>query len=174
MPPVRRTASASRLMLGTISIACSQSACATPFIRKPFCISTTMSAAFAGSSESNTCSRPRLRTTSSMTDWGIVILCMSASGVPANLPRDDAARELMLAFGRSHDQSIERGRHLDLAGQPAVGLELDGEVQHLLFHVLARQQLRQPLRIDIDMAGGAGARPAAIGIDARDAVLDRA
>src|SRR6266446_8587957 len=80
----------------------------------------------------------------------------------------------MLTLRRADDKAVERGRYLDLAGQPAVGFQLLGEIQHLLFHVLARRQSRKPFRIDIDVAGGAGAGPAAIGVDAGNAVLDRA
>ena len=46
-----------------------------------------------------------------------------------------------------------------------------GEIQHGLFHVGFGRQLRRPGRLDIDMAGGAGAGAAAIGVDAGDPVL---
>ena len=44
VPPVSRTACASRLMFGTISCAVGQSECATPGSMKAFCMSTTTSA----------------------------------------------------------------------------------------------------------------------------------
>ena len=49
LPPVVRTACASRLMFGTIFCAIGQSVCATPGIMKAFCMSTTTSAVLAGS-----------------------------------------------------------------------------------------------------------------------------
>ena len=46
-----------------------------------------------------------------------------------------------------------------------------GEVQHRLLHVALRAQPLQPFRLDIDVAGRAGARPAAVGVDPRNVVL---
>ena len=48
------------------------------------------------------------------------------------------------------------------------------EIQHGLLHVAFGRQLRLPAGSDIDLAGGAGAGPAAIRIDAGDQVLYRA
>ncbi len=57
-----------------------------------------------------------------------------------------------------------------LLGAPA----MDGKIQHGVFDVGFGRQRRRPGRIDIDMAGGAGAGPAAIRINAGDAVFHRA
>src|SRR5580698_6153558 len=70
----------------------------------------------------------------------------------------------VLAFRHAHDEAVEFRRDLDLAGQPAVGFEVLREVEHRLFHVLLGVKLSEPGLIDIDMAGGAGAGAAAIGI----------
>src|SRR5262245_48812220 len=100
-----------------------------------------------------------------MIDWGMKILCM---GRPPEVRHDSTApspaarAQLMLAFRRSHDQAVEGGRYLDLAGQPAVGFELDGEIQHLLLHVLPRWKLRHPFGVHVDVAGGAGAGAATV------------
>src|SRR6185312_311111 len=80
----------------------------------------------------------------------------------------------MLALWRPDRQPVELGRDLDLAGEPRVGLELLGEVEHGLFHVRFGVELAEPGLVDIDVAGRARARPAAIGVDAGDEVLDRA
>ena len=51
-------------------------------------------------------------------------------------------------------------------------LYVEGEVQHVFFHRVARADLLHPLRLDIDMTGGAGTGAAAVGIDAGNHVLD--
>jgi len=80
----------------------------------------------------------------------------------------------MLALRHAHHEAFELRRHLDLAGEPASGFQLLREVEHGFFHVLFGRHFVGPGRIDIDMAGGAGAGAAAIGVDARNQVLDRA
>src|SRR6201996_114805 len=81
---------------------------------------------------------------------------------------------LVLLFGHAHDQAVQRIGHLDLARQARIGLHVLGEVEHRLLHGRGLARLRQPGVVDIDMAGGAGAGAAAVGVDARHIVLDRA
>src|SRR3974390_1179801 len=77
----------------------------------------------------------------------------------------------MLALGHAHNEPVELGRDLDLAGKPSRLLPILREIEHGLFHVLLRRNFRSPCRIDIDMTGGAGAGPAAVGIDAGNEIL---
>src|SRR5262245_14755463 len=81
--------------------------------------------------------------------------------------------QLELFLGHPHPEPVERIGHFDLAGQPALLAHVEGEVEHVLFHRISRAGLFEPVRLDIDMTGGAGAGAAAIGVDARDHVLDR-
>src|SRR3954451_7378099 len=84
-------------------------------------------------------------------------------------------RALVLAFRHPDDQAVQRVGHLDLAGQPRIGLRDGGEAQHARFLRSGWRQADavEPRVIDIDMPGGTGALAAAIGIDAGDVVLDR-
>src|SRR5437870_4204995 len=79
---------------------------------------------------------------------------------------------LVLPFRHAHDQPVERLSHLDLAGQPRIVLGERGKAQHA---GLLRARHRgagdaEPRLVDIDVAGGAGAFAAAIGVDAGDVV----
>ena len=66
---------------------------------------------------------------------------------------------------RTHEP-VERIGHLDLAGQAAVLAHVEGEIEHVFFHLLRRPGRLAPGVIDIDMAGGAGAGAATFGVDA--------
>src|SRR3712207_1266900 len=68
---------------------------------------------------------------------------------------------------------IELGANLDLTGQAARVAHVEGEIEHVLFHLAARARLLAPFGLDIDMAGRAGAGAAAVGVDAGHHVLDR-
>src|SRR5262249_39286859 len=76
LPPVRRTAAASLLTLGTISTADGTYATATSSLMKAFCRSTTISAVLAGVRFWCTCSLPRRASASSVAHCGISTLCM--------------------------------------------------------------------------------------------------
>src|SRR5262245_29092019 len=78
-----------------------------------------------------------------------------------------------LLLGDLHRQPVKSVGDLDLAGQAAVVANVEGEVQHVLFHLVAGADPFPPFGLDIDMTGGAGAGAAAVGIDARHHVLDR-
>src|ERR1051326_230494 len=160
-------------MLGTMFAASKQSECATPSIMKPFCISTTSRAVVRGFRSSNTCSRPRERTTESTTDWGMAILCMPASDgdLRHHSPPAPADKSVLCLRG-AHDQSVQSRGHLDLARQTAVRLQILSEIEHLLFHILARRQLGQPFRIHIDVTRCASTGPATVGVDPGYPVLD--
>ena len=71
-----------------------------------------------------------------------------------------------------HHDAVEIITHLDLAGQARIGLNVIGEVQHVLFHRVRRTCTVRPGVVHIDMARGAGAGAAAFGLDAGDHVLD--
>ena len=63
-------------------------------------------------------------------------------------------------------QPVEIAIHLDLARQAGSRPGIGGEIQHVLFHRLGFASGRHPGFIDVDMAGGAGASAAALGLDA--------
>ena len=104
----------------------------------------------------------------------------SAGGRPG--PRGEAPAHLspsgkallVLAFRHSNDKSVEVVGDLDLAREPRVRLDVFSEVQHGFFHGRRFAGLLGPGRIDIDVAGRAGACAAAVRVDAGDVVLDRA
>src|SRR5437762_7983084 len=83
---------------------------------------------------------------------------------------------LMLSVREPNDQTVEFVAHLDLARQTRIGLGRGREPQHagLLRIRLWQADFLQPGGVDIDMAGRAGTLAAAIGIDARHGVVDRA
>src|SRR5205807_916398 len=92
-----------------------------------------------------------------------------------------ADQRLWLAHGvlpslirrRAHDKAVEVLGHLDLAREPRVGLYIEGEVELVLLLIGALAHLLYPGLVDIDHAGGAGARAAALGDDAGHAALER-
>src|SRR5437660_1571854 len=75
---------------------------------------------------------------------------------------------LVLPFRHAHDQTAQLLAHLDLAGEAGIGLSGCGKAQHAcLLRARYRQPgLVEPARVDIDVAGGASAFAAAIGVDA--------
>src|SRR5690606_3918013 len=79
----------------------------------------------------------------------------------------------VLGFGQADDQAVEVVRDPDLARQAAVRLHVRGEVEHRLLHRRGAAGLGLEVLVDIDVAGGAGAGPAAVGVDAGDVVADR-
>jgi hypothetical protein len=85
LPPVSRSAAASRLTLGTVAIAVWTGMGVYAGTRKPFCRSTTISAVRRGSMSSWTRSVPRRCSTRSMAHGGIVQSCMVV--LPARVKR---------------------------------------------------------------------------------------
>src|SRR3954452_13619157 len=79
----------------------------------------------------------------------------------------------VLAFRQADDKPVERLGHGDLAGQARIGLRQRREAQHagLLRAGRGSTSGAKPGFIDIDMAGGAGALAAAIGVDTGDVVV---
>src|SRR5271154_2853004 len=80
---------------------------------------------------------------------------------------------LSLFGGRGHDQAVQRFADLDLAGEPRAGTHLEGEVEHVLLHLRGFANDRRPFRGDIDVAGRAGAGPAALGLNAWNGIAQR-
>src|SRR6516225_5290825 len=80
---------------------------------------------------------------------------------------------LGLTLGRRDQKTIQLVAHLDLTRQPRIRPHVETEVQHVLFHRRRRTDLLAPGLVDIDMAGGASAGAATLGLDARDRITDR-
>jgi hypothetical protein len=122
--------------------------------------------------------------TALLEETGVAVVFGAAFGLSPNFrvsyAASDAARghrpHPQICFsGRLHDQPVQRGRHLDLAGQArADRIGLPGEIQHVLFHRVLGGQPVDPFGRDIDMAGRTGAGAAAIGLDPRHAIVARA
>jgi len=69
-------------------------------------------------------------------------------------------------------QAVERGRHVELATQTAIGFPGRRRgLEHRVLIFRGRFQKREELFLDVDVAGGALAIAAAFGDDAVDAVL---
>src|SRR5579863_6765594 len=62
---------------------------------------------------------------------------------------------------------------MDLAAETAVGTRFPGVLQHAFLHFIARFEFGDPGRVDVDMAGRAGASTAALRHDPLHAVLAR-
>src|SRR6187399_2528232 len=69
-------------------------------------------------------------------------------------------------------QPVELVADPDLAGQPRGRPDLEGEVEHVLFHRLGLADDLLVGLVDIDVAGGTSAGTAAFGLDAGDTVAD--
>src|SRR3954447_4467368 len=82
----------------------------------------------------------------------------------------------VLALRHADDETVELLAHRDLAREARIVFRLGGKAQHarLLRSRHRGAGLVEPSGIDIDVAGGAGAFAAAIGIDAGHVVADRA
>src|SRR5690349_8763669 len=75
-----------------------------------------------------------------------------------------------LLGGNAHDEPVELRLELDLAGEAALIADVKGEIEHVLLHLRRRAGLVAPGIVDVDVAGGAGAGPAALGLDARHVI----
>src|SRR5690348_2078404 len=110
---------------------------------------------------------PPSRSSAAMTSegWAVSAGSRLSSGI--------GYRVLVLARRQADDQAVEGVADLQLAREPAVGLDRFGELEHRLLHRRALAGPRQPGFVDVDVAGGAGGGAAAVGVDAGDAVLHR-
>src|SRR5262245_48875594 len=99
-----------------------------------------------------------------------IVMATSAGGVPAMRVPTRKSGALVLALRRRHLEPVEIVADLDLAGEARVLLHVLGEVEHGLLHRRRLADLGGERLVDIDMAGGARAGAAAIGVDARDVV----
>ena len=103
--------------------------------------------------------------------WTALSPTNSMCSTPSNGPQRNSVRALELPFRHSNDETIEFIRHFDLTAQAAVFFDVKRKIQHVLFHIFRRTDFFLPGWIDIKMAGRTGARAAAIGINAGDAVF---
>src|SRR5208337_4130327 len=72
---------------------------------------------------------------------------------------------LSLFGGRRDDEAVQRLADLDLAGEPRIRPDLEGEVEHVLLHLRGLADDFSPVFRDIDVAGRAGAGAAALGFN---------
>src|SRR5262249_61371158 len=80
-----------------------------------------------------------------------------------NNPRVPGTKRLAALVGwRAHHEPVQFLSDLNLARQTRVRLGVVGEVEHVLFHRRGFAGLFDPRFVDVDMAGGAGAGPAAL------------
>jgi len=68
---------------------------------------------------------------------------------------------------------IDIRRNHNLTRKPAVGLRIDGVFEHRHFILAGRFQPILPVISDVNVAGGAGQKAAAVGRDARHAMVLR-
>src|SRR3984885_9497719 len=81
----------------------------------------------------------------------------------------------LLGLGRSHNQAFEFLTHRYLAAQTAVGTPLRSRgIEHLILVFLDRLQQAEKCFVHINVAGGALARPATLGDNAVDSILNGA
>jgi hypothetical protein len=78
----------------------------------------------------------------------------------ARIPSD---RQSTLLFWRCYNQSVKLGADPDLTGKARIRPHIEGEIEHILFHRLRATDCVEPIGINIDMTGGAGASTAAFG-----------
>src|ERR1700739_835397 len=78
-----------------------------------------------------------------------------------------------LLAGRRDDEAVQRLADLDLAGKPRVRPHPGGEVWHAPLHVRGLAHRLRPFLRHIDMAGRAGARAAAFGLDPGNRIAQR-
>lgn len=76
-------------------------------------------------------------------------------------------------LGYADDEAVEPGLQPDLAAQPAVGAQIEREIEHILFHRRRATRLFLPCLVDIDVAGRATACAPALAYDTRHRMLDR-
>ena len=77
---------------------------------------------------------------------------------------------LKLFCWNAQDEPVQLGLHLNLTAQTAFRANIEGEVEHILFHGSRGTRFGTPAFIDENVAGGARARASALGIDACDIV----
>ena len=102
-----------------------------------------------------------------MRDQRAVTIARVAEWRPAALPiapRTAFPARVTTRPSRSSLTLIWQLRRLDVA-------HIEGKVEHVLFHLRGRTDLLAPGLLDVDVAGRAGAGPAAFGLDAVDQVL---
>jgi hypothetical protein len=64
--------------------------------------------------------------------------------------------------------------HLDLASKTAIGLTLEGGIEHAVFHIVHRRNLVEPRFVDVTVARGTGASAPALGNNSIDIIVDGA
>ena len=79
----------------------------------------------------------------------------------------------VLGFRCSHDQTVQARIDINLTCQPRRVPQLSHQIQHIHFARRARANPISPDRIDVDVAGCAGAVAAAIAVNALDPMVSR-
>lgn len=79
---------------------------------------------------------------------------------------------LVLSGGHPDNETIEVVSHFDLAAQTALVCDIEREVEHVGFQLVAWPCLFYPFGIDIDMASRTGAGAAAVAFKARHSIFE--
>src|SRR3990172_4661583 len=88
--------------------------------------------------------------------------------IPLSSHHQPLGRRIGEALGRKLDlEPVELLRHDDLAAQPRTLIDVEGPTQHSPLFAARRCELRPPFLPPPHRAGGAGARPAALGLDGK-------
>src|SRR4051812_27682360 len=78
-----------------------------------------------------------------------------------------------LLVGDADHEAVERIGDLDLTGEPALRPDIEGEIEHVLLHLLRLPRGLAPRLLDINVTSRAGARSPALCGDAGDRILHR-
>src|SRR5690606_21520946 len=79
---------------------------------------------------------------------------------------------LSLTLRNIDDKTLKLVNYPDLTRQARCGTYIERKIEHVFFHRFRRTDDSRPRLIYVDMAGCAGAGPAALGFDAGNGVAD--
>ena len=78
----------------------------------------------------------------------------------------------VLLFRQVDGQAFMRAVENDLTGQPGGFFRFSGEANHVALHVARGRKTVEPGAFNVNMAGAAGTKAAAVGVDPLDVIAD--